>query len=158
MVAIDVGSECIDRAVYLAGQVTIVEKANPANLSGNITSVCIYVKITGGGGWYLGIFYPIGTNQLKCRSAYGPFTVSVGLNTISVNMPIVADDYIGAYLPTTGEQIEQDSDGYPGFWYAFDVNNCIVDNESYYSSDSIKSSSIYGTGITPLGKSFGYVF
>ena len=56
MAAIDVGSAATDRADYAAIQDTWVDKANPANDDGSISSVEIWLKDVAGVNVYAGMF------------------------------------------------------------------------------------------------------
>ena len=123
--AITVGSEAIDRAgeVYLFdwGNIrTWVDGNNPANTTGIIHTVKIYIPTaTAGNNIRIGTFRAVG-NNLTCISAVTVGEGVAGLNIwTNLSLPITAGDYIGADSTTTSNvKIDRDTVGFTRVWFA----------------------------------------
>jgi hypothetical protein len=145
-VAVDVGGACIDRASNTQVIRTRIDKNNPANTSGTLTNICLYVSTTAGTDWYVGIFYVVTENTLKCRSAANLGALSVGENNKNVSLSVVSGDYIGMFSDHTSERIEGVVSG-SGLWYGdVSANHCVVDDQTAYTSLGGWTLSCYGTG------------
>ena len=155
--AIDIGAEAKDRSTYMVKDWTMIEKSNPANASGTITSVEIWAKadITG---LIVGTFYVVSGNTLKCRDSEAiTGTITAGSKvTKAVSIAVEAGDYIGLFF-TAGE-IEYDSSGYIGIWGKSGKYIDPADEVEYnwYSEDQL---SLYGIGddVVAKGASRGYI-
>jgi hypothetical protein len=121
---IDVGSAAIDRASSAdTANYTTVAAENPANASGTINHIEIYMNSAGAGATIdVASFYVVSGNNLSTRGSSGNLTVVVGLNTFNAPGDFTAfdinvGDYIGFYSSSTGlPRIEQDITG-SGKWY-----------------------------------------
>jgi len=142
---IDIGAEAKDRATTSGPGVTRLNKANPANASGAITSVEIWAN-SNMTGCVVGIFYTTNGNTLKCRSVATIGNVTAGSKQTfgGLSLSVQTGDYIGMYYLTGS--IEYDYEGYPGYWYSNNVNHCIVDDETTYGLADGDAISLYGTG------------
>ena len=116
--AIDVGAEAIDRSYSGSTNYTYINKGNPANASGKITSVEIFAgtSITGA---IVATFYqpdPTGEpNYLVARDNYEIGSVTAGSKqTFEVDLDIEAGDYLGIYY--TSGAIDRDISGGDGKW------------------------------------------
>lgn len=151
MLDIDIGGACIQRPNSTGDNLTCIEKNNPANASGIITNVCLWVAqlSTPEKPWYLGIFYLVSGTTYHCRSAHGPFYPVRGQNNIEVNMSVETGDFIGVYLPGgvgTAAYIAITRDvGLNGQFV--EGNHCIVGDETEYHTGPKETYSLYGTGI-----------
>lgn len=144
--AIDIGAGAISRDIAwtLAGY-TLVDKNNPANASGTITSVEIWCTYDLAG-CIVGIFYTTNGNTLKCRSATTIGAVTGGSKQtfpLDPAISVEAGDYIGIYF--TGGWLEQDTDIYAGLWHKYgqyiDPND-----EAEYTFDAGEALSLHGIG------------
>ncbi|GAI91701.1 unnamed protein product, partial [marine sediment metagenome] len=146
MAAIDIGPGAVDLTSSIGDGDTNIDKANPANLSGKITSVEIWAKsnLTG---CRVGIFYTTNGNTLKCRSAATLGSIFSGSKQTltGLNLDVVAGDYIGLYW-ASGD-MEYGFGGGADVWFT-GGDHCVVDDEAAYSVGAGDIISIYGIGIT----------
>jgi len=149
---IDVGPAAIDMSQANAGGYTTINKENPADASGVITSVDIWAH-TSLSSCKVGIFTETATNQFKCRSSHTIGTVTAGSRkTFSgLSLAVQVGDYIGLYHDAG--TIDAEDEGGEGIWYIAN-DHCIVDDESTYTAvagDTISvSSSVECDGIVYL--------
>ena len=142
--AIDIGAEAKDRGNYVVNNRTIINKDNPANASGTITSVEIWAD-TNLEGCRVGTFYTTNGNTLRCRDSEAiAGTITAGSKvTKAVTIAVEIGDYIGMYAFTG--YIERDTSGYGGIWW---VAGEYIDpsDETSYSLSTGDAISLYGTG------------
>ena len=113
--AIDIGAEAIDRTRYAPQLNTIVEKSNPANADGTITSIEVwaYANLIN---CIVGTFYKTNSNTLKCRDSVEIGNVPAGSKQVfqGLSLAVKAGDYIGFYFDEgTGDR---ELAGYEGIW------------------------------------------
>lgn len=152
---IDVGGGAIDRNTF-TGARTSISKDNPANASGEITSVEIWcIGPAGITGCKVGIFYKTNGDTLKCRSACSIGAVAGGSKQTSpVSLAVVTGDYIGMYWATGNMEVGAPSAN--GRWQHAD-DHCVVDDETEYTPLT-SGLSIYGTGeAAAAGGSRGFI-
>lgn len=145
--AINIGSVPVDWDAGTGEVTTLINKNNPANASGTITSVEVwaYSNIVGAS---VGIFYYVGgvANFTSRDSEYIGNVDTGAKRTFSVNLTVQKDDYIGIYNGTQG-QIMGFGTGYAGKWYKGGNHIDCIDTEFTFLSGDIIS--LYGTGATP---------
>lgn len=143
---IDIGAEAIGRTGYQFPNATLINKENPANASGTITSVEIFAL----DGYDLlncvvGTFYTINGNRLKCRDsvAIGAVTGGSKRTFSELSLLVEAGDYIGIYY--TDGYIENAGSGYAGVW---DTGGEHIDpgDEATYNLSSDDAISLKGIG------------
>lgn len=141
---IDVGSAAITRVDYYPTG-TWVDKNNPANDSGHITSVEIYA-CESMSNVRVGIFSASG-NNLTTRSVTGNLgtVLSGAKRTLAVDLDIVAGDYIGVYFTAGGISATNNGSGY--WWYDGDMIDCV---NQPFTSVADRTISLYGIGVTPV--------
>jgi len=142
-IAIDIGSGATDRDPGLAAPRTIVDKNNPANETGTITSIELWVNISMTD-CKVATFYVVSGNILSTRDIHTIGEVIAGSKqTFSgLSLKVEKGDYIGFYSSTG--KIEQNSSGGLGMWYsAFDRIPCENEGFSYVGN---YLTSIYGKG------------
>ena len=145
--AVDIGSEAIER---LPGGAeagwTIVLKDNPANLSGKITSVELFVSHSLEGA-VIKTLYTTNGNVLKCRDSVAVGDVASGSKqTIpDLNLSVEAGDYIGIFF--TAGLFHMSEEGYPGLWAFFDGEIDVDDEETFDFFDGF-TISLKGVGVT----------
>lgn len=152
--AIDVGADAIFRDTRKLAGNTIIDKNNPANASGKIKTVEIWLRADGYDG-IVGTFYTTNGDTLKCRDSVAIGDVDCGSKqTISgLSISIEAGDYIGVYFPSFG-QIEQDKSGYAGIWVKLG-KYIDPDDEADFSFLADDAISLYGTGEEAAGDNGG---
>lgn len=140
-VEIDIGSAATDRASALAAY-TLVDKNNPANVSGIITSVEIWADTTLTD-CEVATFYVVSGNYLSTRDYEYIGSVTAGAKrTFSINLDVEAGDYIGIYY--SGGALYGDNLG-DGRWYS--SADRIPCENTLFSSLVGKAQSLYGTGV-----------
>ena len=143
-IPIDIGSPAIDRASNTTANYTTIDKNNPANASGIITTVEFWVYWEAMG-LTVGTFYSTNGNTLKCRASEAiPGVFPAGSKqTKAVNIAVEAGDYIGFY-ETTG-RLERDTQGFAGMWTILNKHIDPGDEYNYifYAGDAV---SLYGKG------------
>ncbi len=143
-IPIDIGSEAINRASITTADYTIVDKNNPANASGVITTIEFWVnyKVRG---LTVGTFYTTNLNTLKCRASEAiPGEFPTGIKqTKAVNIAVIEGDYIGFY-ETLGK-LERDNEGFAGIWGVIGDRTAPGSEIGYdfFAGDAI---SLYGSG------------
>jgi len=146
--AIDIGSPAIDRAAGYNLAQTLVNKNNPANLTGKITEVKIYLRSPDANatGVKVATFYASGDN-LTTRDYQLIGTVIAGsVQTFEVDIDVQIGDYIGISR-NAGGVIEMDYPGYSGMWY-LDGDNIPCTDLAFTPGTNGSIISLYGTGIT----------
>ena len=157
LTAIDIGVEAKDRSSQYAGRYTVINKENPANESGKITSIEIFAK-TGYAAvnFEIATFYVVSGNNLSTRSSVviGPVTVgskqifTKDVNGNDISLDVVIGDYIGE-CPASTSYIEADFSGGGGTWnYNGDKIPC---TNQAFDLATTRVISLYGTGATPAG-------
>jgi len=142
-VDIDVGMPAIDRASTL-GLYTLVNKGNPANITGTVTKVKIWNAISMTG-CKVASFYEGAANVLSTRNYVTIGDVPSGYSEHTVSLDFNAGDYIGICY-TTGN-IEQDTAGFDGVWYTSSNDNIPCTNVTFTVLAN-RAISLYGEGIT----------
>jgi hypothetical protein len=155
MAAIDIGPGAIDRDnafdVY-----TIIEKGNPANDTGIITSVELW-PFTWLTGCEMATFFVISGNNLSTRDTVYLGEVGPGskqtFDISATPLDVSTGDYLGYHYYNGA--LEAGVSGGSGVWYkAGDYIPCT--NEAF-SPVANYVGSVYGTGTTPVGRSWGYI-
>jgi len=147
--AIDIGSAATDRPSSV-GDRTLIEAANPANASGILTSVEIYVAVAMTG-VEIATFYSTGTNQFSTRDYVTIGNATVGHHQYDVELDVEVGDYLGMFF-VTGE-LDRNSDAGTFYWYdntdPRDQIPC-TDAVFYKTSGETYTNSLYGTGVTGI--------
>ncbi len=141
---IDIGSPAISRSSHL-GFRTVINKNNPAQVSGTITSVEIYSFDTIED-CKVAIFYTGGGNVFSTRNYVEIGTVPYGTKqTFAVNLNVQVGDYIGMYYSYSGAAgVMLDPTGGVGLWWkSSDYIPCAGEEFSFYEDRII---SLYGIG------------
>lgn len=144
MAAIDVGAAAIPRPTLFNADITMLSADNPANASGEITSVEIFAD-TSLTGMRVGTFYLISGTTYKCRDSVVIGDVPSGSKrTFSgLSLAIETGDLIGCYFASGA--IEADTSGYGGAYYEFGEYIDIDDQVSFFLVDGY-ALSLYGIG------------
>lgn len=143
--AIDVGSDCIDRPTDLASGYTNIDKNNPANASGTITNVCIWAAVNLAN-CEVAIFQEVAADTFTTRSnvAIGAVTAGSAQN-FAVSLAIVTGDYIGIYF--SAGLIEKTTAGENRWYKSGDHIPC---TSVLFSVSGAAQLSVYGTS-APAG-------
>lgn len=137
---LDVGNEAIDRAGQIGGELTVVDKFNPANENGTITEVEVWLKNRTS--IKIAIFFAVSGNYLSTRSWVDLGYHDPGYSKHVVSLPIQAGDFIGLY--TGAGEIKNDETGIGRWLKGGDFVPC-TNVEFFYS---VKNTiSLKGTGI-----------
>jgi hypothetical protein len=146
MAAIDVGSAATTRITVFPKGYTFIDISNPANATGNITSVELYFY-GNATGVIVGIFYGSGTSY-TCRDYESVGAVTGGSKqTKNVTLTVTTGDFIGLYVPSDSPgQIYLDVSGGSGGYYKTG-NQTATGTQTYLGGDSYPIS-IYGIGAT----------
>ena len=145
---IDIGCAATDRSSWGETGYTYVNKTNPANESGKITSVEIWAYITMEN-VEVATFYVVSGDNLSTRDTHTIGTVTAGSKqTFSeLDITVEAGDYIGIY--GSAGNIELSVFGDVGIWWlSSDEIPCTDITFSYIASRGV---SLYGTGTTVVG-------
>jgi hypothetical protein len=137
------GNEAIDRSTYNSSPKTNVDKNNPANASGTITSVEIYaysaltlVEVA--------TFFTVSGNNLSTRDTEIIGSVTAGYHQYNVNLDVVIGDFIGIYFATGS--LDRSTETATGSVYvASDQIPCTNVTFTALANNTI---SLYGTGAT----------
>ena len=147
-ISINIGDAAIDRAGAFTNTKnrTCINKGNPANASGTITSIEIWIEagddITN---CQVATFYEGASNVLSTRDTEYIGTVTAGSKqTFEVNLDVEEGDYIGLYANIT--RISADTSGGQDIWSEIgDYIPCTDKTFTVWADDVM---SLYGTGAT----------
>jgi hypothetical protein len=148
MAVITIGNTASDRANIEGLSYTKIDKNNPANETGTITSVDIYAQADIAN-CKIGVFTLISGSSFTCRSATADLgTVTAGIHNYTVSLSVVTGDYLGIYGSSFNGKVETDQSG-AGLWYkSGDQTSCV--NTAFSSLIPNRTMSIGGTGTTPI--------
>lgn len=145
-IPIDVGAGAIDRDSNVTGGYTFIDYNNPANADGIITSVEIFGSTTWNlTGVIMATFTEVAANTFTARESVSIGSVTSGSKqTFSVNLAVVAGDYLGIYFPSGG-RLESTESGFSGVYRATG-DKTAASNQAFtlYPGDAL---SLYGTGL-----------
>lgn len=146
---IDVGAAASDRGSSsdTLGYTTIATE-NPANASGTINHIEIFMNTATAAVIDVAAFEHLGSNYFTSRGSSGNLNVVAGLNTFNAPtdftaFDIEAGDYIGFYGSGTANRIEQDTSG-DGKWTNFADN--IPCTNQLFSVVASRTISLYAEG------------
>lgn len=150
MAAIDIGNLATDRSTSFTF-LTIVDKANPANASGAITSIEIWA-VSEISDCEVATFFIVADNNLSTRDTVTLGTVTSGSKQTftedsgsdPISLTVQEGDYIGVYA--TAGTIECSNSGEIGFWYQTGDQIPCTDTEFVYIASY--GISLHGTGET----------
>jgi len=146
-VDIDIGSPAITRPSYSTAG-TVIDKNNPANATGKITSVEIFAS-TALFNVKVATFYVVSGNNLSTRDYESiPDVPGQGTRTFPVDLEVKEGDYLGIYYTSTGG-VSVDTLG-GGRWRNIATDNIPCTNTPFVFTD-VRTSSLYGTGTTEVG-------
>ncbi len=146
MADIDIGSAAVVGNTNLSGNSILIEEANPANLSGVITSIELWASADLGG-CKVATLYKTNSVIFTSRAVYDIGAVTAGSKqTIPVSLIVEAGDYIGlSYTSGTFRR----SNGGVGYWYKTASVLPCTDAEFLHLANFALS--IYGTGTDVVG-------
>ncbi len=142
--AIDIGADAINRGTETSSPGwTYIDKTNPANESGTITTVEIYANLVLEN-CIVGTFYVLSGNTLKCRDSVVIGSVARrSKQTFSgLSLTVEAGDYIGFYA--SSGSIDRDTTGYGGNW-RLSSEHIDPGDEATYGFLTADGFSLYGT-------------
>ena len=144
-IVIDIGSPAIYRGGVSGGSKTYVEQNNPANESGIINSIEIYVYPTAVlENCKVATFYETDTNVLTARDSYSLGTVTDGYHQYDVELNVNSGDYLGVYADNNNLCLL--TSGGVGLWHQTgDQTSC---TDTTFNVNSAWIMSLYGTGVT----------
>jgi len=150
--AIDIGTEAKKRLYNAGVGSTLVVKGNPANASGIINSIEIYVHLDMTS-CEIATFYVVSGNNLSTRDSVSIGSVATGakrtFTTDSDSNPIKLEveegDYIGIHSDDGDNTI--DVSGGSGVWY-INSDQIPCTNETF-NLGAAWTASIYATGVSP---------
>lgn len=151
MSAIDVGPEAINRADNVNGNYTFLQKDNPANGTGKITSLEVFSAMTGA--IKVGFFYLVSGTTYKCRSSVTLSSITSGAKrTITtdssgnpINMDVTTGDLIAVYILSGAIECTTSLGG--GAWWV-SGDQMTVGASTAYASASGWALSVKGIGAT----------
>lgn len=149
---IDIGMAAIIRNSNHSPGFTVINKGNPANKTGKITSIEIYARNSDLSNVEIATFRLIGDGdwpgyyKFSTRGIYTIGNVIVGSKqTFSgLDITVEKDDYIGMYWEGGDMQLDSIA-GYPGI-YIKGGNQIPCSNANFYFGSSISVISLYGIG------------
>lgn len=148
--AIDVGAAAEDRTSNQdLNDYTFISKDNPANATGTIDYISIYLYDVGVSDLDVASFEEVSTDYFTTRGNVTVEVISTGLSEFNAPgdftaFDINAGDYIGAVASAADTDVEWDPSGYAGVWYkASDEIPCTNVEFSFLAGDTM---SLYCTG------------
>lgn len=146
MAVIDIGNSAIDRddGFGVDGRTT-VNKNNPANASGTITTVEMWVDVALNN-IKIATFFVVSSNNLSTRDTHTiEGVIDIGYNEFSgLSIAVEAGDYIG--IQSTHGTMSRGAVGLVGLWYAESL--FIPCTNETFTSLADWGISLYGTGVT----------
>ena len=146
VIDIDVGSAASNRNTYCSAGYTMVDKNNPANFTGRITSVQLWAD-TNMSGVIIATFSASG-NNLTARSSYAIGNVTAGsVQTFAVDLNVTIGDYLGFYAAGGTLDLAVSADF--GIWYhAGDMTTTTSHAFTFDAGSSYIS--LYATGLKDI--------
>lgn len=142
---IDIGVVPIGRTTAYVNY-TLINKANPANATGKITSIEVWV--TGNCNLEVATFYQGAANYFTTRDSETLMGVTAGAKrTFEVDLNVVEGDFIGCFSPTGGIAGITTTDG-EGVWYK--SSDRIPCENLSFSLSAAWVMDLYGTGTTEV--------
>ncbi|KKL44896.1 hypothetical protein LCGC14_2361090 [marine sediment metagenome] len=148
MGAIDIGLEAIDRsAVFNIAQYTVVGKDNPANDTGTITDVDIWLSVGATNDVWFGTFSEGAANVLTCRDSESVGNVAAGSKQSfsGLDIDVVTGDYLGTYAKTSSAGIERAASGFADVWTYLGEKIDPADSATF-AVNADDGVSLFGTG------------
>lgn len=143
-IAIDIGAPATDRGTAF-DPYTVINKANPANQNGTITSVEIWANINLSNCEVATFFLVSGSNySTRDTHTIGAVTAGSKQTFSGLSIDVQSGDLLGMYY--TAGKVECDSSGGSGIWYA-GVDYIPCTNVTFASLGTWVVS-LYGTGET----------
>jgi hypothetical protein len=140
---VDIGSAAIDRAAGIAYNYTFIIKENPANVSGVITLVEIYVPAGfTASNVKVATFTQISENHFTTRDTEDIGNITTGYTIHKVSLDVVTGDYIGIFF--TAGSVSRDDSG-TGYWYLLGDNIPCADTTFGFQAN--RTISLYGIEI-----------
>jgi hypothetical protein len=141
--SLDVGDSCINRNTATTPGYSWLVTVNPANISGTLTSVCVWF---GNASLNVHLFTADRTtgNNFYIRAVQDVGDHGTGLRNIAVELEIVAGDYVGIYTEQNGA--EESTDKSADIFYKLGV---VEAGNTYLFTKpvlSVYGLSVYGTG------------
>lgn len=147
-IAIDIGSPAIDRATSFTPNTTLIDKNNPANDTGTITSVKIYSAATLSNVEVATFFWISGSNY-STRDYETVTGVTAGQTTHTVNIDVQSGDFIGIYY-SSGTGVDYGTSGGVAIYYS-NGDHIPCTNHGFTNISSYVMS-VYGTGTTAVAE------
>jgi len=159
--AIDMGNAATDRSDSLIGNRTIIDRNNPANASGTITTIEIWAN-TEMSGAEVAIFTQGDANVFTTRdfetvnNGNGAGVVLAGSKqTFTVDLDVVTGDFLGMFYATG--RMEHDGGTADGRWWY--VGDAIPADDTTFTAQADITFSLHGTGATvEAGTSIMFTF
>lgn len=124
---------------------TYIDKANPANAAGVLTSVELFF-VAGGQGVKVGTFSGSGTSyDDRDYESIGSVSVGSKQTITGLNIDVSSGDFLGTYFYGNNSALEANTSGGTGVYYA--SGDKFGSGSATYSSFSLKIA-IYATGVT----------
>ena len=150
---IDIGPGAIDRDTNYSSNYTLIQKGNPANLAGFITSIEMWASSTLAGCKVASFHNVSGTNFTAIDVVTIGEVVSGSKQTFTedsegnpIALEIALGDYIGVYY--SSGSLEASFSGGDGWWSLHsDATAC---TDTTFSLSATRVASIYATGITSI--------
>jgi len=137
----DIGNAAIDRN-NSSGAGTHVDKNNPADGTGRITSIEIWAN-TDLTNCEVATFFVVSGDNLSTRDSETIGTVTAGSKqTFVVNLDVVVGDYIGIKTASGGIEVSTDASGY---WWYFS-GDAIPCTDETFTLEANRVISLYGKG------------
>lgn len=151
-VDIDIGAAAINRSFSGGGDITLVNKTNPANDSGIIDTIEMWIN-TQIVNCEVATFYVVSGNNLSTRDTHAIGTVTAGSKQTftGLNISVQAGDYIG--IRFSSGYIEKDNSGGDGLW-SVEGDKIPCTNVSFSLGEG-NIISLYGTGTTEAAEEEG---
>ena len=156
--AIDIGLEAINRlASWSLSARTLVGKDNPANGTGTITDVDVWLDLSVSSDVWFGTFSAAG-NVLTCRDSESVGAVASGSKQSfsGLDIDVTTGDYLGAHSKSGTVFLDTTviDDGFAGFWYYLGEVIDPTDSQTF-SVASGAGISLYGIEIVRTLKAVG---
>lgn len=144
---IDIGSEAINRANYQGGAYTRITTANPANDSGTLDTIEVYVY-NNVSLFKAGTFYGSSTSYTnRDYHDIGSITTGAKRTFTGLDIDVESGDYLGWYWPDSDQYIECTEDSTT---YYYKLGDQFSAGTQTYGSYSGRTYSVYGTGETAI--------
>ncbi|GAI74628.1 unnamed protein product, partial [marine sediment metagenome] len=144
-VDIDIGTEALSRVTNTSFGYTYILKDNPANASGKITQIEVYIRPSPTANFKVATFYNVTGTNFSTRDSHFIGVLTSGYHCFTgLDITVKEGDYLGFYM--SGGGLSMDNEGGEAYWYLAGDNIPCENVTFIVTGNTTRILSLYGTG------------